>query len=223
MGSDAAEMRPASAVLDKHQNVRPVQQHGIHVRKLTARIPAAWAARNCFQVGPDPRGAGSMPAHAGSPTPWTAPRRGRASSARRGSGRYPHSGFSFASRMTRRAMLAAVGGRPGLRRLLVSYFFAASLRCQASNVGGVTGKISVQRLRGTSRASAANHTRSAARTAPGQSGGAAPRSRAGAPATQWPSPGRGGTSAQPRRGRGTSAGRRSLAAPDQPNITATGC
>ena len=57
-------------------------------------------------------------------------------------------------------MLAAVGGRPGLRRLLVSYFFAASLRCQASNVGGVTGKISVQRLRGTSRASAANHTRS---------------------------------------------------------------
>ena len=58
-------------------------------------------------------------------------------------------------------MLAAVGGRPGLRRLLVAYFFAASLRCQASSVAGVTGKISVQRLRGRSRASAANHTRSA--------------------------------------------------------------
>ena len=56
-------------------------------------------------------------------------------------------------------MLAAVGGRPGLRRLLVAYFFAASLRCQASSVAGVTGKISVQRLRGRSRASAANHTR----------------------------------------------------------------
>ena len=54
-----------------------------------------------------------------------------------------------------------VGGRPGLRRLLVSYLAAASLRCQASSVAGVTGKISVQRLRGRSRASAANHTRSA--------------------------------------------------------------
>jgi len=60
-----------------------------------------------------------------------------------------------------------------------------------------------------------------ARTAPGQSGGAAPRSRAGAPATQRPSPGRRGTPGQPRRGRGTSAGRRSLAAPGQPIITAT--
>ena len=36
----------------------------------------------------------------------------------------------------------------GLRRLLVSYFFAASLRCQASRVAGVTGKTSAQRLRG---------------------------------------------------------------------------
>jgi hypothetical protein len=54
-------------------------------------------------------------------------------------------------------MLAAVGGRPGLRRLLVSYFFAASFCCQASSVAGVTGKILVQRLRGRSRASATNH------------------------------------------------------------------
>jgi hypothetical protein len=37
-------------------------------------------------------------------------------------------------------MLWTVGGRPGLRRLPVSYFFAASLRCQASSVAGVTGK-----------------------------------------------------------------------------------
>jgi hypothetical protein len=54
-------------------------------------------------------------------------------------------------------MLAAVGGRPGLRRSLVSYFFAASFCCQASSVAGVTGKILVQRLRGRSRASATNH------------------------------------------------------------------
>ncbi len=59
-------------------------------------------------------------------------------------------------------MPGTVGGRPGLRRLLVSYFFAASLRCQASSVAGVTGKTSAQRLRGISRASAANQARSAA-------------------------------------------------------------
>jgi hypothetical protein len=35
---------------------------------------------------------------------------------------------------------AARRGRPGLRRLLVSYFLAASLRCQASSVAGVTGR-----------------------------------------------------------------------------------
>jgi hypothetical protein len=58
-------------------------------------------------------------------------------------------------------MPGAVGGRPGLRLLLMSYLLAASLRCQASSVAGVTGKISAQRLRGMSRASAASHTRSA--------------------------------------------------------------
>ena len=58
-------------------------------------------------------------------------------------------------------MPGTVGGRPGLRRLLVSYLLAASWRCQASSVAGATGKISVQRLRGMNGASAANHTRSA--------------------------------------------------------------
>ena len=75
--------------------------------------------------------------------------------------RCPHSGFSLARRTTRRAMPGLVGGRPDLRRLLMLYFFAASLRCQASSVAGVTGKTSAQRLRGTSRASAANQARSA--------------------------------------------------------------
>jgi hypothetical protein len=37
-------------------------------------------------------------------------------------------------------MLRTAGGRPGLRRLLVSYLLAASLRCQASSVAGVRGK-----------------------------------------------------------------------------------
>ncbi len=37
-------------------------------------------------------------------------------------------------------MLRTVGGRPGWRRLPVSYFLAVSFRCQASSVTGVTGK-----------------------------------------------------------------------------------
>ena len=58
-------------------------------------------------------------------------------------------------------MPGPVGGRPGLHRLLVSYLPAASLRCHARSVTGVTGKTSAQRLRGTSRASTASHARSA--------------------------------------------------------------
>ena len=60
-----------------------------------------------------------------------------------------------------RPTAGTVGSRPGLRGLLVSYLLAASLRCQASSVAGVTGKTQAQRLRGRSRASAANYTRSA--------------------------------------------------------------
>ncbi len=178
-------------------------------RKSTARIPAAWACRNCRQVGPDRRGAGSMPAARGisrtvdgatvTPSlvssPWIR--------------RYPHSGFSLASRTTRRAMLRTVGGRPGLRWLLVSYFLVASLRCQARSVAGVTGKISAQYLRGRSRASAANTPGQPVRTARARRSGAGPRSRAGALAAQLPSPRPRGTSGQPSRVPGEPAGRRS--------------
>ena len=130
-------------------------------RKSTATIPAAWACRNCRQLGPERRGAGSMPAacrichtvdgETVTPSfmssPWIR--------------RCPHSEFSLARRATRRATPELVGGRPGLRRLLVPYLPAASLRCQASSVAGVTGKTSGQRLRGTSHANAANQARSA--------------------------------------------------------------
>jgi hypothetical protein len=81
-------------------------------RKSTARIPAAWACKNCRHVGPERRGAGSMPAarrisHTVDgatvtpsfvSSPWIR--------------RCPHSGFSLASRTTRRAMPGTVGGRP---------------------------------------------------------------------------------------------------------------
>ena len=59
-------------------------------------------------------------------------------------------------------MLRTVGGRPGRRRVVVSYFRAASLRCQASSVAGVTGKIPAHRRRGMNGASAANQARSVA-------------------------------------------------------------
>ena len=55
--------------------------------------------------------------------------------------RCPHSGFSCARRTMSRATPGTVGGRPGLRRLLVAYFFTASLRCQARSVAGVTGRL----------------------------------------------------------------------------------
>ena len=56
-------------------------------------------------------------------------------------------------RIARRVMLGNVGGRPGLRRLLMPYFFAASLRCQDRIVAGVTEKTSLLRPRGMNRAS----------------------------------------------------------------------
>jgi hypothetical protein len=123
--------------------------------------------------------------------------------------RYPHSGFSVARRTTRRAIAGIAGGRPGLRRLLVSYFFAASLRCQASSVAGVTGKTSAQRLRGMSRASAANHTRSAGsyRTWPAFRRSTAFSCRSTSSSASFASPYR--TPRRPGRVAGEPAGRRS--------------
>jgi hypothetical protein len=87
--------------------------------------------------------------------------------------RCPYSGFSLARRTTGVAMLGIVGGRPGLRRLLVSYFFAASRQCQARRVARQAGKTSVQRRCGMSRASAVNHTRSVGSYRTGRTVGAA--------------------------------------------------
>ena len=129
-------------------------------RKSTARIPAAWACRNCRQVGPVRRGAGSMPAACRichtvdgatvTPSlvssPWIRP--------------YPTAGLPRQAN-GKAGDAPDCRGRPGLRRLLVSYLPAASLRCQASSVTGVTGKTSLQHLRGMSRASAESQARSA--------------------------------------------------------------
>jgi len=62
VGGDSAEVHPAGTVLDEHQHVQPGQRSSIHVQEIDSQDPAACARRNCRQVGPSLRGAGSMPA-----------------------------------------------------------------------------------------------------------------------------------------------------------------
>jgi hypothetical protein len=81
--------------------------------------------------------------------------------------RQSHPADSPARRSTSPRVLGVAAGRPGLRRPLVSYFLAASLRCQARSVADVTGNTSAQRRRNTIRASAENQARSAGSYRPG--------------------------------------------------------
>src|SRR5580704_5062459 len=113
---DAAEMNPAGAVLRVPCSMK-TRMYSLFsstvstCRKSTARIPPAWACRNCRQVGPARRGAGSMPAACrifhtvdgatAMPSFVSSPRMRRC----------PHSGFSFARRTTRRAVPGSAGGR----------------------------------------------------------------------------------------------------------------
>jgi hypothetical protein len=76
----------------------------------------AWAVRNWRQVGPDRRGAGSMPAS------WEDLPHGGSSDAMAKPDQFAlHApvapgGFSVAMRLTRFLMAAAVAGHPGRRR-----------------------------------------------------------------------------------------------------------
>ena len=108
----------------------------------------------------------------------------------------------------RLAMLGIVGGRPGLRRLLVSYLLAAACGARPG---------ASRASRGISRSSACGGGAVPARrttpgrpagTVSGRRAGAAPRSRAGARAARHPSPGHRGTRGRPGRVTGTSADRR---------------
>ena len=109
------------------------------VKKSHARIASAWERRNCDQVGTDRRGAGSIPAFLRishtveaaiftprpASSPWIL--------------RYPHSGFSRASRRTRALMFRRVAGRPVLPRMdLAAQRRRTISRCQRSIVSGVT-------------------------------------------------------------------------------------
>ena len=158
-------------------------------RKSTARIPAAWACRNCRQVGPARRGPDRCPRHAGSPTPWTARPSRRASSARRGSGGIPTADSpSPGERQGGRCSgLSAVGRACGACSCRTCPRPACGARPAASRAS-----------RGRFRSSACGvEARLARRTRPGRPahtgsgrrGGAAPCSRAGVPAAQHLSPG----------------------------------
>jgi hypothetical protein len=144
----------------EHQDVQPPEEHGIHVQEIDCEDPGGLGAQE-------------LP-----------PARARASRCRidaRGMQDLPHGGrcdcqaelcelavdaavsprrIFLRQADDKAAMPGTVGGRPGLRLFVMSYFLAASLRCQASSVAGVTGKTSAQRLRGTSRASAKSQARS---------------------------------------------------------------
>src|SRR5664280_3181331 len=52
---------PTSGVLDGEERVEPSQRDRLEVEQSQATMPAACAFRNCCQVGPDRRGAGSGP------------------------------------------------------------------------------------------------------------------------------------------------------------------
>lgn len=109
-------------MLDDDRGVDAPQQHRVHVDEAGCEDAAGLWVRNCFQVGPVRRGAGSIPApcmicHAvelaiGWPSltssPWTR--------------RCPQVGLPVAIRITSLRIAAAVGGRPGCRRLVLVPF-----------------------------------------------------------------------------------------------------
>jgi hypothetical protein len=62
MGGDAEDVHPTAGVLDDEERVEPVQGDRVEVEQIAGEDRRACAWRNCAQVGPARRGAGSMPA-----------------------------------------------------------------------------------------------------------------------------------------------------------------
>jgi len=121
-------------------------------RKSQARIPDAWAARNCRQGGGARRGAGPSPAQPGSggsfpPLPGTRRRATRPECAGN-----PSAGSTAPSCSTRPRTSAGTGGRPTAFGYV--HFLRTRRRCQASKVPEVTIRCS-RRPEGSSRESAA--------------------------------------------------------------------
>jgi hypothetical protein len=62
VGGNAGDVHLPGGDLDEEQYVDPFEEDVSTVKRSQARMPRAWAVRNCFQVGPVRRGAGSTPA-----------------------------------------------------------------------------------------------------------------------------------------------------------------
>jgi hypothetical protein len=130
------------------------------VRKSHSRMLAACRRRNSAQLCSSRFGAGSIAASlriaqtvlaaTSTPRPTSSP----------WIRRYPHAGFSPASRTTSSRISAAVAGRPGQRCGYVQRRATRS-RCQRSSVAGVTNADLRHARRGSTRLSAANNARSA--------------------------------------------------------------
>lgn len=48
-------------VLDEEQHIQPAQQHGVHMEEVHRQDALGLSSKDCRQVGPDRRGAGSSP------------------------------------------------------------------------------------------------------------------------------------------------------------------
>ena len=62
MGGDAQDVDSAGGVFDNEERVKPLQRMVSRWNRSQAKIASACARRNCDQVGPARRGAGSNPA-----------------------------------------------------------------------------------------------------------------------------------------------------------------
>jgi hypothetical protein len=64
VGGDAQDVYSPSLDLHHEQHVQAPEEHCVDVQESHDRIPDAWEARNCRQVGDARRGAGARPATA---------------------------------------------------------------------------------------------------------------------------------------------------------------
>ena len=159
-------MHPAGAVLDERRGASAARCP--HAGDPPRRSRQPGRGETAAKSGPSGAAPGRCLQRGGSPTRWTARRSRRVSPARRGSGGAPTADSPWpGERQGVQCPGSSAGGR-ACAACSCSYFFAASLRCQARSVAGVTGKTSVQPLRGMSRASAVNHTRSVGSYGSGQ-------------------------------------------------------
>ena len=64
VGGDAQDVHPPGGVLDDEEDVEAAQGDGVEVEQVAGEDGVGLRSRNCAQVGPARRGAGSIPA------PW---------------------------------------------------------------------------------------------------------------------------------------------------------